>query len=347
LSKKTGLQALNKLSLLHWHIEPSSICTLKCPRCPRAEVPESLLNKQLTLDFFKDQIGKDVVRQMKKITFCGNDGDHIYCNDLIPIIKWIKQVNTDICIVLITNGSHKKVSWWEELATVLDNKDEIHWSLDGWEQLSNEKYRINSDWDSIVNGITEFNRVNTSTYKVWAAIAFKFNEDYLHEMEHIANTMYFDAFQLTLSTKFGSKYPKAYSANDDLEPTGNFIPDGHRFQRNNTLLSAKTRYSETVKKYYKEKIAELSDPKLCLIGNKGVFLNSHGEFYPCCWTANRYAHNKEWIDLAQTKFNLHNTTFTKILNNKFWSTKFLKFDSLECTTKCNKECLKGEYLTDW
>jgi MoaA/NifB/PqqE/SkfB family radical SAM enzyme len=102
LLKKMGLLVLNKLSLLHWHIELSSICTLKCPRCPRAEVPDSLLNKQLSLDFFKNQIGKDAIKQMRKITFCGNDGDPIYCNDLIPIIKWIKQVNNDVCIVLIT-----------------------------------------------------------------------------------------------------------------------------------------------------------------------------------------------------------------------------------------------------
>jgi len=53
----------------HWHIEPSSICAIKCPRCPRAEVPDSLLNRQLDLSFFKNQIGVDIVRQIKKITF--------------------------------------------------------------------------------------------------------------------------------------------------------------------------------------------------------------------------------------------------------------------------------------
>jgi len=76
---------MSPLSLIHWHIEPSSICTLKCPRCPRAEVKESLLNKQLTLEFFQNQIGKNIIEGIKRITFCGNDGDPIYCNDLIEI----------------------------------------------------------------------------------------------------------------------------------------------------------------------------------------------------------------------------------------------------------------------
>ena len=45
----------------HWHIEASSICSLACPRCPRAELPDNLLNRQLTLSFFQKQIGADVV----------------------------------------------------------------------------------------------------------------------------------------------------------------------------------------------------------------------------------------------------------------------------------------------
>jgi hypothetical protein len=48
-------------------------------------VPESLLNRQLNLRFFQEQIGADVIRQIKKITFCGNDGDPIYCREFLDI----------------------------------------------------------------------------------------------------------------------------------------------------------------------------------------------------------------------------------------------------------------------
>ena len=41
------------LALWHWHIEISSKCTLKCPRCPRQEVPDTLVSTELKLDFFK------------------------------------------------------------------------------------------------------------------------------------------------------------------------------------------------------------------------------------------------------------------------------------------------------
>lgn len=34
----------------HWHIEASSKCALRCPRCPRAELSGSLLSQQLSLE---------------------------------------------------------------------------------------------------------------------------------------------------------------------------------------------------------------------------------------------------------------------------------------------------------
>jgi len=335
----------------HWHIEPSSICTLKCPRCPRAEVPDSLLNRQLTLDFFKNQIGADTIKQIKKITFCGNDGDPIYCKDFLEICAWIKQVNPAIHLTLITNGSHKPTDWWQQLGKIFDTNDEIHWSLDGWDQQSNEQYRVNSNWISIMNGINSFNQANTSTYKVWASIAFRFNENNLLRQKVSAMACGFDSYQLTKSTKFGSKYP-SYGLNDPLEPVDRqLIAPGHRFERRIHKLSTKQRPGEELKTIFLQRAEDLQKTphsNICAIGNKGVFLNSQGEFYPCCWTANRYEHNKAWLTKAQTQFNLNTRKFQDIINDPFWTTDFLKFDSLECKTKCTPDRLNDkQHTSEW
>ena len=50
--------------LWHWHVEVSSICTLKCPRCPRQEVPNTLIQDQLRLDFFKNSFTVEVIQQI-------------------------------------------------------------------------------------------------------------------------------------------------------------------------------------------------------------------------------------------------------------------------------------------
>ena len=337
----------------HWHIEPSSICTLRCPRCPRAEVPESLLNKNLTLNFFQNQIGESIVRQIRKITFCGNDGDPIYCKQFIEICEWIKSVNPTICLVIITNGSYKKPDWWVKLGTILNKHDEIHWSLDGWDQPSNERYRVNCDWNSIVAGILNFTRTNTTTYRVWASIAFRFNEFDLSNQKEMARMWRFDLYQLTKSTKFGSKYPTAYGESDLLEPTNSdLVSSSHRFERTLEYISNKDRPGKEIKQLFCSRAENLAKHTthsgICLIGNKGVFLNSQGEFYPCCWTANRYEHNQTWHNLAQTKFNLNTNTFEEILSDDFWSSDFLKFDSFECSTKCTREKLSDvEHTTEW
>jgi hypothetical protein len=337
----------------HWHIEPSSICTLKCPRCPRAESAESLLNRQLSLNFFKTQIGAETIKQIRKITFCGNDGDPVYCKDFIDICRWIKEINPAMHLVIVTNGSYKSVEWWTELAGVLNSQDEINWSIDGWDQLSNEKYRVNSDWVSIEQGINTFFAHNRATYRVWAAIAFRFNQDSIQHQKQQAASMGFDFYQLTKSTKFGSKYPLAYGTEDLLEPTvPELVASGHRFERLLFPITDRTRPGQELKVLFLQRATQLQQAEqysgICLIGNKGVFLNSLGEFFPCCWTANRYPHNNEWLQRAKEEFNLNTKTFSEIINDPFWTGKFLKFDSMECTTKCTAARLSDQaHTAEW
>ena len=341
------------LALEHWHIEVSSICTLKCPRCTRAEVPETLLNRQLTLNFFKNQIGESQIKKIRKISFCGDDGDPIYAKEFLGIVKWIKNINPTIQLLIITNGSYKTTKWWQELAKCLNVHDEIHWSLDGWDQESNNKYRVNCDWNSIIAGLATFKIFNKTTYTVIATIAFRFNEQHLDKIQKIANDCNVDCWQLTKSTKFGSIYPDAYGYDDLLEPLDQkLVANGHRFEREHTYISAKQRPGNDLKKLFWDRAVELNKtneyPALCYIGNKGVFLKATGEFYPCCWTALRYPHNKKIIELAETKFNLHNTTIESIIKDNYWNDEFKKFDNHECRTKCIKSKLHDiSHVTEW
>lgn len=337
----------------HWHIEPSSICALQCPRCPRSEVPESLLNKQLSLQFFQNQIGADVVKKIKKITFCGNDGDPIYCRELLEICQWLKTENTDLSLTIITNGSHKDNKWWSHLAQVLDHRDEINWSIDGWDQHSNEQYRINSDWSSIISGMRTFCDANLVTYRVWASIAFRFNQDHLGVMQSLAESMGMDLFQITKSTKFGSHYPDTYGSADPLCPDRkDLVSSTHRFERLLHEITGRPRPGQSLKDVFWQRAQSLDQQQkyagICLIGNKGVFLNSLGELYPCCWTANRYSHNQSWHDLARSRLNLRQRTWLDISQDPFWLGEFLAFDSYECQTKCRKDKLKcREHVTEW
>jgi len=335
------------LATWHFHIEISSKCTLRCPRCARAEVPDSLINTELDLDFFKRNFTEDFIRNnLEKITFCGDDGDPIYAHDLIPVIDYIKRIKP-VEIVIITNGSHKKAEWWRSLGSVLTSQDTVHFSIDGWDNASNNLYRVNSAFDSIINGVVNL-RSTSQCRVVWAAIAFKFNEDHITRMVNMAQSWGFDAFQLTKSTKFGSIYP-SYGVNDPLEPSVKYVSSSHRFEREVLQLSHRglnSAVSPTNVALYKS-VEEANGVKpLCEIGNKGLYIDARGRLFPCCWVANRYSHNNEWQDLAE-RFNLNTRTLSEVINDNFWSTEFKTFKWQECQSKCNYKKVTENYATEW
>jgi MoaA/NifB/PqqE/SkfB family radical SAM enzyme len=339
------------LATWHFHIEISSKCTLRCPRCARQEVPDRLVNTELDLEFFKRNFTPEFIQtNVEKITFCGDDGDPIYAHDLIDVVRYIKSIKP-VEIVIITNGSHKKIAWWTELGSVLTEQDTIHFSIDGYDNASNNLYRVNSDFVSIIQGI-ETVRVTSKCRLVWAAIAFKFNEDHIDYMRYLANKLGMDAFQLTLSTKFGKIYPN-YGVNDPLQPSDRYISNSHRFERDVTVLSNRGLNAE-VKKINLELYKQTkphgdvvpSVIPLCEIGNKGLYIDAQGRLFPCCWVANRYTHNTEWQAIAKN-FNLHTRTLTEVIADPFWETEFKQFKWQECQTKCTKSVVNQDYATNW
>lgn len=337
------------LATWHFHIEISSKCTLRCPRCARQEVPDTLVNTELDLMFFKRNFTPEfILSNVEKITFCGDDGDPIYAHDLIPVIEYIKSIKS-VEIVIVTNGSHKKVEWWQKLGSILTEYDTVHFSIDGWDNTSNNLYRINSDFDSIEQGVKTLT-ASSMCRTIWAAIAFRFNQDRLSDMISLARSWGMDAFQTTKSTKFGKIYP-AYGANDSLQPADEFVSNTHRFERQIVELTERglndTPHSRAVNiELFKNSKEHNGVRPLCEIGNKGLYIDARGRMFPCCWVANRYAHNSEWQGIS-SKFDLHRRSLTDALNDDFWSSTFQTFSWQECQTKCATHRVDKKYATEW
>jgi MoaA/NifB/PqqE/SkfB family radical SAM enzyme len=328
--------------LEHWHIELCSKCSLRCPRCSRQEVPEGLVNRDLTLEWFKQNFTGKLLTEVRKLTFCGDDGDPIYAKDLLEILTWFRENNDQVQFVIVTNGSYKTRSWWEQLKGILNEKDHVHFSLDGWDQDSNNIYRVNCDWTSIMLGVEVMK--DAAAFKTWAAIAFKFNEHKIDHMKQMAKYLGFDNFQLTLSSKFGKNYD-AYPKDDPLQPSDRFISSG-RFTRTSTPLTNKRCQDNCVGIFTKRFHATDSTTPiipLCMIGNKGLYLNAEGKFYPCCWTGLRYEHNRGVFDYIKPKL-----TLGEVLDDPLWSTLFNDFSSVkECGEKCSSAKWNIEHATNW
>ena len=329
--------------LEHWHIETCSKCSLKCPRCSRQEVPEGLTNRDLSLEWFKENFTGKLLTDVRKLTFCGDDGDPIYAKDLLKILAWFRANNSVVQFVIVTNGSYKTKAWWKELGTVLNDKDHIHFSLDGWDQESNNIYRVNCDWESIILGIETLK--NTKVFKTWATIAFKFNENKIDHMRDIAKQLNFDSFQLTLSTKFNKNYSH-YPIDDPLQPSDRYIATD-RFTRTATPLSEKSWTDNCIdiftKKFYSADTEQKSIIPLCMIGNKGLYINAEGKFRPCCWTGLRYEHNKDIFNYID-----FDNALTEVLDDKMWSEFFKDMSAVrECGEKCSAKKWTLKHATNW
>ena len=336
--------------LWHWHIEVSSICTLQCPRCPRNELPETLVQDQLKLDFFQNSFSPKIIKQIQRISFCGDDGDPIYAKEFIEIIAYLKKIKPTMNILIVTNGSYKKVEWWKKLINVLNEHDEIHFSLDGWDQESNSKYRVNCDWDSIINGIKAV--VGHKATITWAGIVFGFNEHNINMMKGMAIGLGMDKFQLTNSTKFGSNYDHYNKdGKDKLEPSLDYVATEGRFSRKIFHLTSKRVQQNIAKNINIEHFKNVSATKnivpLCMIGTKGLYINSQGYFIPCCWLGNRYQY-KTYSQFLIDDLNVKKHGIEKVLNNDYWQKFFDNFHNIsECKSKCSAHLVNQEYATNW
>lgn len=355
--------------LYHWHFEVSGKCTLKCPRCPRndsARVP--WFNKELDLEFFKRTLTPELLRNdVQRITMCGDIGDPIYATEFLQIIDYIKSQNERIHIYTITNGSYRKAAWWQEFAKLSNEYDTINFSVDGYNNETNNMYRIGSDWDSIMTGMDIMCK-QSPAFVYWAAILFSFNQDHISNIVQQATGMGCDGVQLTRSTKFGSKYGGYGGDQDPLEPRDEFISSSHRYERELINISDRqqltTNYIALNQKNYdavKQAHNKFITP-LCLVGNRGLYVSADGVLHPCSWVSFPYttmSTDRKSIDFADSfhqvhrdKLNLKQRSLTEVLDDPVWDHLFNSFDDpsnawVECEQKCNCNVVDQEYSVGW
>jgi MoaA/NifB/PqqE/SkfB family radical SAM enzyme len=307
---------------------------------------------------------------VRRITMCGDVGDPIYCKEYIEICRYIKSVNPQIHIFTITNGSHKKPEWWAKLGSVLNEYDTVNFSVDGYDDASNNLYRVNSNWDSIIDGIRSLRRANQHVFINWAAIVFKFNQDHLGFITSQARSLGIDGLQLTKSTKFGSKYGESYGGDHDtLEPRPEWISSSHRYERSMINISGRNLSNQDYLDHNRQQYVKIKEQykdqpivPMCEIGNRGLYVNAEGVLFPCSWTSFPYHSlsdgNKtiKWVDsfFAQyrDRMNLRTRSLEEITQDPLWNLCSRGWtDSnkswVECSQKCSTLVVDENYAVGW
>jgi len=313
------------------HLELSSKCVLKCPRCPRTELNLDHVNQEITLANFKSGFPIDILDQIEVFIFCGSIGDPIYATEFLEIIQYIKQ-NSRVRIRITTNGSYKKAAWWQQLGSLLDYNDNVTFSVDGWDQDSNNLYRVNSGFDSITEGIKTLR--NASACQItWSTIYFSFNQNRIDHIRDLASALGCNLFKTVKSSKFDGRY---LTGNVDLlKPDEELVANTSVYETTIDVLKD-TRYIPIIPTTPTHPHAWAK----CLNLEKEMFIGIDGLVAPCPWFNNAYQQN-DFIERNSDRLNIHYRSFFDIINDtELWSELVDSFDRAPlkiCQIKCKND----------
>lgn len=291
------------------HIEPTNICTLKCPGCARTQFidqwPQHWKNHYIDIDSLLRFL--DIDLNNIKIEVCGNYGDPIYHPDFIDFVKKLKDQGSILTIT--TNGSYKKKHWWEELVDNLTDQDSIIFSIDGTPENFTE-YRINADWQSIQEGLEVV--AKSACDSSWKYIPFSFNENNIEAAEKLSKQIGIKNFLVDPSDRFDNNTLHLIPTNGLLGPRYN--PQNY-WKSNNRYLSM--------------------EPK-CQDGNKH-FITADGFYSPCCWIADHRFYYKTQFGKNKKQYDITKTTITEILEQE---TTVQFYQNLKQNPGCQYNCPK-------
>jgi MoaA/NifB/PqqE/SkfB family radical SAM enzyme len=349
-------------SLFYWHFEVSSKCSLQCPRCPRTEKMGKYKITELSLDFFKKNFTEDFIRkEMDKVLFCGGQGDPIYCKEFLEIVSYFKTAKPEISVFIVTNGSYKTKKWWTDLNSILNEYDSITFSIDGWDDKSNNEYRVNSDFASILTAIEVMTTGKAVTR--WSTILFKFNQEKIEHIENMAKSLGVNYFDLTFSMLFGSNNSTWIDPGlgyDPLEPDEHYVSHYGRHTRYYKELNFKElKISDALKEkseYYHniwlERSKDLQVLPLCMTNNRGKYVDAEGIIYPCSWVSHPFGERRSkfrdkvvyWKDSMwvanKSKFDLNLRSLEEVLNDEtIWKPLIDGWQSeKKCFVECEQKC---------
>lgn len=270
--------------IVGFHIEPTNICTLKCPGCARTRFidqwPQHWQNHSIDID----QLHKflDIDLTAKTVTLCGNYGDPIYHPKFHDLIRGLKQ--RDAKLVVITNGSYKTDIWWELTTSILDQSDHVVFSVDGVPENFTQ-YRINADWNTIHRAMEICAQARCQT--TWKYIPFAYNENHVESAKNLSEKIGIDYFQIDPSDRFDDQTKIYKPILDNL---------GLRYQ---SQQAWKQHNIQPV-------VPRCSD-------NKSHYISADGYYSPCCYVADHRFYYKTEFGKNKKFYRITDQTLTQIL----------------------------------
>lgn len=254
-------------------IELTTTCQASCPMCSRnfhGLIPNNnVKNVGWNFEEFKKIIDLEVLSTVKLINFCGAYGDPLLCRDIKKICRYLKE-NSNVELIISTNGSLYKKDWWVDFVDDLPSNHKVIFGIDGFKE-NHEKHRIGTNYDKIISNAKEFIKAGGNAHAQF--ISFGHNkEDYIQLKEYLLG-IGFDAVFKKYSYRFRhnsfSVLDKSYNEIYKL------IPDNE----NQVINYKDNELPDILEKATQSKIDCRS------VRLKEIYIDAYKHLYPCCETA--------------------------------------------------------------
>ena len=261
------------------HLELTTRCILSCPGCPRTWFADTLKRpvpkQDVDPEVFRKFLDCDSAKNVTHFRFESNHGDPIYYPQLLEFLREWRGTKT---FHLFTNGSRMSLEFWKNLNEILDHRDQITFSIDGLED-TNPVYRVNSDWESIMTGLSVMTRGPVRVN--WKTVVFAHNQHQIKEIEKFAMQSGVDHFELVNSNRH----------TETTKPDSAFIDVSRLYDRSHE----RTRITPQ-----------------CDQGGQ-LYISADGYAWPCCWISSYYTLHKTALWKDREQLDITKNTLDQIL----------------------------------
>ena len=301
------IENLNKINF-----ELTDYCNAACPMCSRHNWDGSLKNivnkNHTTLEFIKERVGVDVIRQLKHILSCGTYGDAIMNPQCLEIYEFFRS-NNDKKIELFTNGGARNTQFWKDLASL---NLELTFSIDGLSD-TNHLYRRNVKWDKLLENVRVF--LGNGGKAIWEFLIFKHNEHQIEEARALSKKLGFKAFVPKHTGRW-----KDYDDDGEYRDTTVIQVDDYKLEMPDSQQQWQKVKNARPLEYFKDKeeTRRSIECKSCSHNTYEIYIRANGFVSPCCWLGNVKIHEAKRLIDDFDSVSLHHTELKDILTGHFF-----------------------------
>lgn len=306
------------------HLEITSKCQARCPMCPRrlqgGPMMPFMKISDITIEQFKTWFDKDFIKNLYHLSLCGNLGDPLMSDHTLPVIEYLRSINTTMSINLNTNGSARNKDWWIRLAQL---NVKVIFGIDGLED-THHLYRIGTNFNQIIKNAKIF--IENGGNAKWDMLVFAHNEHQIEECKKLSEELGFKDFLIKHTSRFRNG---SLDVLDDLGKT--------RY-----VLYPTEKSKLMIPQILNSQAEQLPTIKCKAINDRQIYVSASGNVSPCCWLdlewyPTTYESRIDYMNKISTFPNLNNQSLKDIIDsghfNKIsncWTTTGLK----ECSRQC-------------